>query len=285
MTKNSLDLSRKIDAGTIELYEIINRVANELSISYVVVGATARDLVLHHGFGTPVRRATTDIDFGMQVESWRVFEKLKSALLENDFKETELAYRLISPENTKIDIVPFGKLEDKVSNIKWPPKGDFVMSVLGFQEAHDHAINVIIQQNPLIEIPVATSQGLALLKLISWSEREIKLKQKDAEDFTYLLETYEKVGDVGKRIYAEEGLMDQYGWEITLASAHMLGNDSALIAESATTKQVIEILDNNLVPDGQSKLVRYMCGFGNYDEAYNQLQAFANGFGYKNKIL
>ena len=271
-------MSGKIDSGNIELYRIINRVANELNISYMVVGATARDLVLHYGAGAPIKRATTDIDFGMQVESWEAFEKLKNALIDNDFETTELAHRLIGPKNTKIDIVPFGPLVDNASNINWPPKGDFVMSVLGFQEAHDHAIDVIIQQDPLIEIPVSTSQGLALLKIISWSEREIELKQKDAEDLVYLLETYEKVGDVVDRIYEEEGLMEQYDWDITLASAHILGNDSASIAENTTKKQIIEILENNLIPDGRNKLIRDMCGRGDYDEALSQLQALANGF-------
>ncbi len=45
MTKSLLDLSGKIDFKTIELFEIVNRISNNLGISYVVVGATARDLV------------------------------------------------------------------------------------------------------------------------------------------------------------------------------------------------------------------------------------------------
>jgi len=37
---------------------------------YVVVGATARDLVLHYGHGAAIRRATQDVDFAIEVPDW-----------------------------------------------------------------------------------------------------------------------------------------------------------------------------------------------------------------------
>lgn len=277
MTKNSLDLSEKIDLATIELYEVINQVTNDLGISYMVVGATARDLVLHHGYGAPVKRATTDIDFGMQVESWAVFEKLKNTLIENNFQAGKFEHQLTSPKGTKVDIVPFGALEDKESNIQWPPKGDFEMSVLGFREAHDHAVNVIIQQNPVVEIPVVSPQGLALLKIIAWSDRERKIREKDAQDMKYLLEAYEKVHGVSDRIYGDIELMDKYEWDLSLGSAHMLGVDSALISGKDTKQLVLTIFLDNL-GDGSNHLVVDMGGQFEYDENYSLLQAFANGF-------
>jgi len=237
-------------------------------------------LVLHHGFGAPIRRATTDIDFGMQIESWDVFESIKSALLENGFKTTKNEHRLIWPNNTKIDVVPFGKLEDKESNIQWPPEGDFEMSVQGFQEAHDHAIKVILQQDPLVEIPVVTPQGLVLLKIISWADREMQLKKKDAEDFVYLIETYEKVSTVNHEIFETDGLMEKYDYNLTLGSAHQLGVDSSAISGVDTKKCIIDILENNIKVDEPNKLVMDMCGQneGGYEEKLNLLKAFAYGF-------
>lgn len=278
--RSGVDLSREINQATIELYSLINQITTDLGVSYVVIGATARDLVLHHGFGAPIRRATTDIDFGMQVESWEVFENIKSALLENGFKTTKNVHRLIGSNNTKIDVVPFGKLEDKASNIQWPPKGDFEMSVLGFQEAHDHAIKVILQQGPLVEIPVATPQGLALLKVISWADREMQLKKKDAEDFVYLIETYEKVSMVNHKIFETEGLMEKYDYNLTLGSAHQLGVDSSAISGEETKNSIIGILENNIKVDEPNKLVMDMCGQndGEYEEKLSLLKAFANGF-------
>lgn len=280
MTKNLLDLSEKIDLATIKLYEVVNQVTNDLGISYMVVGATARDLVLHHGYGAPVKRATTDIDFGIQLESWEAFEKLKSTLIENKFQAGKFAHQLTGPEGTKIDIVPFGSLEDKESNIQFPPEGDFEMSVLGFREAHDHADKVIIQQEPLVEIPVVSPQGLALLKIIAWSDRERNKRVNDAEDVKYLLETYESVHGVTDRIYEDAELMEQYDWNISLASAHMLGVDTALISSEGTKQIVKTILLNNL-GDGSNNLVVDMGGQYEYKENYSLLRAFSDGYSKK----
>ncbi|MBL7004780.1 MAG: hypothetical protein ISR69_12250 [Gammaproteobacteria bacterium] len=74
MTKNSLDLSGKIEQSTIELFKTVDSIAKNLEIKYLVVGATARDLVFHYGLGAVVKRATADIDFGIQVESWQQFK-------------------------------------------------------------------------------------------------------------------------------------------------------------------------------------------------------------------
>ena len=275
--KNSLDLSRAISRGTLEVYSLINEIAQELNISYVVVGATARDLVLHHGYGARIKRATTDIDFGLQVESWADFEKVKAKLIENGYTETRHAHRLISPKKTVIDIVPFGSLEDPLSNIQWPPDGDFEMSVLGFQEAHDHAIHVVLQQEPLVEVSVVAPHGLALLKLISWPERDVALKKNDAKDLAYLIETYEELPMIADRAYQED-IMERYDWDLTLACAHILGKDSATIASDKTKSRILEILDNNLTDKDSSKLVTDMSGSNDFDEKFERLVAYSNGF-------
>lgn len=280
MTSTSLDLSGKIDPITKELYRMIDQVTNELGISFVVVGATARDLVLHHGYGVDIRSATTDVDFGIEVDSWKTFEKLKQALLMNNFTTSRTAHRLFDPNGIAIDIVPFGALEDRLSNIQWPPRGDTEMNVLGFKEAHDNSIKVTIQQAPKIEISVATSQGLALLKLISWSERDTGIRKKDALDFSYLLESYENVPEVTKRVFEVDGLMDQYDWELTLASAHLLGTDSTLIAEEPTQVKITGILEQNTNEAGINHLVEEMCEQidAEYEKKFNLMKAFFNGF-------
>jgi predicted nucleotidyltransferase len=66
---SSLNLSGKISRATTDLLELIDRITTEPGIPYLVVGATTRDIVYHHRFGAPIRRATTDTDFGIQVEN------------------------------------------------------------------------------------------------------------------------------------------------------------------------------------------------------------------------
>ncbi len=50
-------------------------------VDFLIVGAMARDLLLHHGHGVPISRATTDIDLGVTVGSWDEFRKLRNACL------------------------------------------------------------------------------------------------------------------------------------------------------------------------------------------------------------
>ena len=76
MSNTSLDISGKIDTETITVYRTIALIAERLNLPVLVVGATARDAVLHYAHGTPIQRATTDIDFGIQVASWQEFEQL-----------------------------------------------------------------------------------------------------------------------------------------------------------------------------------------------------------------
>lgn len=60
-----MDISGKIDANQVKVYRDVSNAANALNLPFVVVGAAARDLVLHYGYGARVVRATADIDFGI----------------------------------------------------------------------------------------------------------------------------------------------------------------------------------------------------------------------------
>jgi predicted nucleotidyltransferase len=92
MTAPSLNISGKIESSLVDLCAIVAECATQLQIPYLVVGASARDMVLHHGYGAKVQRATTDIDFALQGPSWDAFEALRKELLANSFSETNIAH-------------------------------------------------------------------------------------------------------------------------------------------------------------------------------------------------
>ncbi|MES9856486.1 MAG: hypothetical protein ABW166_07785 [Sedimenticola sp.] len=77
-----LNIAGKIDPDTIAIFETVSQAMAELEMLYVVVGATARDLVLHYGHGAKIERATHDVDFAIEVPSWAAFEALKDKLCE-----------------------------------------------------------------------------------------------------------------------------------------------------------------------------------------------------------
>lgn len=280
MEKKLLDLSTNIDQGSIATFAEVSKVADKLGVPFVVVGAMARDLILHHVYGVPISRATMDIDFGVQVSTWENYNQLKVALCEEGFSEDRQTQRLQDPRGKNVDLVPFGSLQDGDADIDFPPKGDFKMSVLGFQEAFDHSIKVIVQREPHVDVSVVSPQGLALLKIIAWDDRAKENRNRDAEDLAYLFEAYERVGDIRKKIYDEENLMESVDWDLPQASAYLLGKDTAAIAKSKTQSKVIEILNQSLDKESTGDLVIEMSDRiqSKFETNFNLLTAFSNGF-------
>lgn len=52
----SLNVVGKLPQGLVELYQTISTHADALNIPYLVIGVTARDIILHHGFGANIER-------------------------------------------------------------------------------------------------------------------------------------------------------------------------------------------------------------------------------------
>ena len=159
----------------------------------------------------------------------------------------------------KIDLVPFGSVQDEEAKIAWPPKGDVVMNVLGFQEAVENVVNIIIQDEPKIEIPVVTPPGLSLLKIICWTDRDADLKNKDAKDLLYLFKSYEEIPEIRDSIYDYPELEEKFGWDITLGSAFKLGIDAAEISSEQTMEYLKQIEDDRIDKRPSDLLIEDMC--------------------------
>ncbi len=277
-----LNISGKIEPHTVALFETVSRAMTDLNISYVVVGATARDIVLHYGHGAAVERATTDVDFAIQVSGWAAFGALKNKLNEQGFKTTEAQHRLISPVGTVVDIVPFGNIEDGNASIAWLPEGEVTMSVLGFQEACETAEWVRVQDEPELDVPVATPASLVLLKIIAWTDRARNLRRKDAMDIAYLLSTYEKIPKVIDMLYESDNtqIMETYDWDVTLSTACLLGRHANHIAQKNTKTMINRFTNKGLDSLNMERLVEEMCDDveTQFDRNWKLLSAFMDGF-------
>lgn len=283
MRSTLLNISGQIDSDTVSVLGTVSRVLTDLRMPYVLVGATARDLVLHYGHGAPIQRATHDVDFAIEVPDWAAFAALRDRLLSQDFQTTRTQHRLISPLDTVVDIVPFGSVEDEQASIAWPPQGDVQMSVLGFREACDSAERVRIQDDPVLDIPVATPAGMALLKIIAWADRDGDLRRKDARDVAYLLDRYEAIPAVRDALYDElhAQIMEEYGWDITLGAAYLLGHHAGDIARPNTREQIVRLANGGAGTLTLSRLAEEMCEHVDIQYARNAalLTAFIGGFG------
>jgi len=274
-----LNLSGKIDPQTVAIFETVGRVIAELGVPYVVVGATARDLVLHLGHGAKLRSVTKDVDLAIEVPNWGAFNSVKDRLCEEGFSATKIQHRLLSPEKMEVDIVPFGQLEDGETSIAWPPKGDVVMNVLGFQETCNNAEWVRIQESPELGIPVATPAGMMLLKLVAWMDRAREERGKDAQDIAYLLVSYEEIPAVHDALYENKQIMEMYEWDQTLGASHLLGEHASSIVGEDTSALISQLAagERNI-----ERLIDEMCirrVKSEYERNRQLLSAFLAGFG------
>lgn len=248
MKSTSLNVVGKLPRGLVGLYQKINAHTEALGIPYLVIGATARDIILHHGYGAAIERGTRDIDFGIQVQNWDQFEQLKEHLLKNGFtpvqtKVHQLVTTVPNGESWEIDIIPFGNIAGDGNSITWPPQHDIGMSVTGFNEAFKHALDVKIANNPNLNIKVASPAGMLLLKLISWLEREHSVRRKDAMDIFYLTRHYSKIPDIADSLY-EDDFMDAQNYDEHKASTMKLATDACSIANEEVLSFINEKLFN-----------------------------------------
>ena len=113
------------------------------SPAYSSLARKARDLILQYAYDLLVHRATNDLDFGIVVETWDEFARLREALItEEGFQPFPHQQRLLHEERAIIDLVPFGNPEQSTGLIVWPPDFAVELSTVGFREAYPSSIDV-----------------------------------------------------------------------------------------------------------------------------------------------
>ena len=243
MTNTSIDLSGKIDKATVSALNLIHKISSSLNIPFFVVGATARDILLDVSYGIGTKRATLDVDIAVFIENWDQFKRLKEALTGvTDFTPTKDIQRLLFRKRLPVDIVPFGGVADEGGDlIEWPPDGGIKMSVTGFRECFQHAVEVKISDKPKLSVNVVSLAGLAILKLISWDENSAR-RQRDAPDLLFILQNYLDAGNLERLFEEAPDIVDSSDYNYEAGSARLLGRDISAIAFKTTKVKLIEIL-------------------------------------------
>jgi predicted nucleotidyltransferase len=222
---------RPVPESTLHVLAVVDRVATEQECPYLVVGATARDLLLFHVFGIPTIRATADVDFAIAVESWDKFERMRNALLATEeFVPAKVEHRLCFKEaDIPIDLIPFGGVA-KGDTIAWPPAKDTVMTVSGFEDAM--AASIQVQVSPTLTLPVVSLAALAVLKIFAWKDR--KTTNKDAVDLYRVISTYADAGNEDRLYDPDSPHMEKFNYDLELAGAALAGVDSRMLSSAAT---------------------------------------------------
>jgi predicted nucleotidyltransferase len=243
MTATSLDFSRRTELtlhGRVVAH--VTGAATPLGIDVLIVGAFARDLHLVHAHGVPAQRQTEDVDLALAVPDWKAFKQLQQQLVASgDFTVSHMRdHRLRHRDGLPIDLVPFGKVESEDRTIAWPPRGDIVLDVFGFQEARATAIDVVLPGPALAHL--VTLPALALLKIVCWQDRHSKSPRKDAQDLMLILSSYLDAGNTD-RLWGE--FIDwtkEDDFDTKIASARMLGHDIQALVDRDGLERIAAVL-------------------------------------------
>ncbi len=288
MIKYSLDLTNKQELGFLaDLIADVRAMVPKIDI--LLVGATARDLLLFSAHGIKAARGTEDIDLGFAIASWSHFEKLRQLLLSSDKFEPHPggAHRLLYRKNTVMDIIPFGELESADGTISWPPNGDIVMSVLGFDEALKSSIKALLpfgQRISVVSLPM-----LAVLKTLAWSERRLSAPRRDAYDLMLILQSYLYAGNSERLVSEAEQLLESPDFDYELAGAWLAGKDALEIIQQCSLKAnriettLCSILTDETDPNGQLRLIGQLM-VSDAERSRRILSAFLSGFSGNQKL-
>jgi predicted nucleotidyltransferase len=281
MSNTSLDLSNKLPAEQVNIIRQVVRAAESQQVRLFIVGAQARDLLLQYVYDLQVHRATNDIDFGIIVESWDEFAKLRDSLIATNKLQPHriMKHRLLYENGLLIDLVPFGGLEEVSGQISWPPDFSIVMNTIGFREAFDNSFEVSIANDLIVK--VASLAGLALMKIVAWDERRF---DRDAEDLALIMRHYLDAGN-HDRIYTKEGdcvdlLNEEFDYD--RASARILGRDVGQLLTDVSRTIVARVLSDKAHHLGADALAMAMIRnkanyYGDYDRTRLMLQELRIG--------
>jgi len=284
----TLTLRVPLDPITVDITRHLQAACDRLRVEWLIVGATARVIVLEHVLGFPPARATRDVDFAVAIESWERFDELK--------RQLEATSRFVASHDEKqrlhffpagtatargiaVDLVPFGGVERPQFTIAWPPDADTHLHVFGYGDALASAVKVALDDD--LRVRVASLPGQALLKISAWRDRRFLTDARDARDLLTLVRSYETAGNQARVYEQDPEVCAGLGWDPELMGAHLMGSDARHLASAATQDRIRSILTDH---EFLLQLARDMSpGIVGRDDAIERaerlLQAFARGFG------
>ncbi len=251
-----MDISTKIDPFTSEVLTLVSKITDTLNMDFFVIGATARDIIFNLIYGIKIQRGTNDIDFSVRVKNWEDYTRLTDALKENNFSPSKIVHSFTYKSMPSIDIIPFGEISLDSASIKWPDQEAKEMSIIGFEECFQDSESVRIKANPPLDIKIASTKGLVLMKLISWKDG-FPSRSRDALDILYIIKNYIEAGNMDRLKSEHSDLInDQFDFELT--GAILLGRDISEIANPQTLELLVNILEEEIKNEGNSKFISDM---------------------------
>ncbi|WP_151526456.1 hypothetical protein [Serinicoccus kebangsaanensis] len=259
MPDDVLDLANHASLPVaVPVVEALQRRADSQGVSMVMIGAAARDIVVHAPLQQHSTRSTKDIDIAVGVSS-DGYRRFTAGLLPLGGGGHKFVV-----DGAEVDVVPFGDVErDRQVHL-----GDgFRLDVNGVAEARATAVRVRLA--PHLVVAVASLPAQAALKVLAWRDRQFD-NPKDAQDLHEILTAAGQLPH-SEATWAEGELLRRWDYDIALASACHVGLLAARPFAVRDGTRLLEVLDEE---ESIERLVRRMGGLASQD----LLRAFTAGF-------
>lgn len=255
-----------MEQNEIQIIKIVDSICRGLGVNYFLIGAIARNLFFEKANLAHAIRRTKDLDFGVAVNSWKDFNKLKNELVNAGFEEMDAAHRLKYPGKVIIDIIPFGKIVGKDHKIYWPPSEETVMNMLGFEEAYKLSNVVDVEKN--LKTKVCSLEGMIVLKIIAWKDRK---RDDDARDVGRIFENICHLKEEQIEEYIEKYTEVFTGKDLSDALIELISKDLSLHLNNTTKAAVKSFLEQELRKNTSSSFIQQMGGDLFSDEAIKDI--------------
>lgn len=262
-----------------EVIRDIQEILGDQAYDFMLIGATARDLILDGQYHLGAGPKTLDVDFALYVPEWGVYQSVLDKLLKSGlFTATKVTHKLIYKEICEIDIVPFGEIQNEEGEYDWPPDFMRSMNVAGFMEVREETITFKIDEEDLT-FSVAPIHAIYFMKIYAWNDRKYK-DDKDGRDQGFILANY--IEFKYEVLYDEhEDIVNSEDWDIITSCARILGRDIAKLLKNnpKAIQKTILIIENELEDEEHSYLARSLSAGGGFDynRAYKALQELLKG--------
>jgi predicted nucleotidyltransferase len=260
-----IDLSGRSDVPVAEeVLAELSSLCGAMGIAFIVIGAAARDLVIHALQKSVPSRATEDIDIAVAVR------------LEENY--TELTERLAPKGRSRhrfeilgidVDIVPFGGIEQDRS-IRFGD--DHLLDVTGLREAHETSVRVRMPRGT--ELRVASAPAQTALKILAWRDRHL-VNPKDGLDLKTILTALSQA-PFDDEVWEDDEALEAARHDIVIAAAHHHARKAAAPFTPDDGAAVLEILDDARL---RSLLERHMRGALASEMLDGYRRGFAAGLG------
>ena len=240
--------TRPLNPIAVSVIREVDAVAQALHLSYCLIGAMARDVLLEHVFGLDTGRATRDIDFAFALAGWEQFQQLQERLIAGGHfvAVRNITHRLLfrpdsNAQEYLVDLLPFGGVEQPTHTIAWPPDMQILMNVAGYRDVLETA--PLVQVATGLSIRIVSLPGLAMLKLFAWQDRGLE-GGKDAIDLVTLCQRYADAGNEDRLFGEDLAALQAVDFNMEFAGAWLLGKDMAATASPQTRVQVQGLLSD-----------------------------------------